>query len=251
VTPRREGNEDLVARLQALECQVLSLKARVQVLWVALLVGVAVLVPVALVRAGTTSANVPTRADVVRARLFVVTDENGEDRAELGFGSSPLERQGGGTVAPHLTLLDKGGGGSVELTAGPGGSALFLGGGDLYSIGLFAHANGSEARFLGGGGSAVLRHDASSNDLGFTMQHGPAVVLSNVESGSGLVFKDATDKDRIAILGVGGTSLVQLSDEQGATRVVLGVRKAKAAPTSSELLLYDENGAVTFEAPKE
>jgi hypothetical protein len=251
VTTGTQVNDETLARLRTLELQVSTLKARVRILCSLVILAAMALVPVALVRANTDRSEAPAGVDVVRARLFVVTDANGHERAEFGFGKSPLDESGGATVAPHLTLLYTGGAGSAELSVGPGGSALFLGGGEFYSIGLLAHANGSEARFLGGGGSAVLRHDASSNDLGFTVPHGPAMVLSNTESGSGLVLKDAADKDRIAILAVGGNSLLQLSDEQGAPRASLGVQKAKAAPPSSRLLLYDKDGTVTFKAPRE
>lgn len=244
-------HDEAVLRLRELQREVRRLRTRVRILWGAMLLAAIGAVPIALVRAATNSAQQQPAGEVVRARLFVVTDENGQERAEFGFGASPVGEGGKGEVAPHLTLLAKENGGSAELSAHRGGARLFLGGGELYSVSLLAHANASEARFLGGGGSTVLKHDESSNDLGLVTQGGPAMLLSNTREGSGLVLKDGADKDRVAIVGVGGNSLVLLSDAEGGIRAMLGIQAAKDKAVPSKLLLLDSKGGVTFEAPQE
>ncbi len=250
---REEGyvHDEVVLHLRELQREVTRLRTRVRILWSAMLLAAIGLVPIALVRAATNNAQRQPAGEIVRARLFVVTDENGQEMAEFGFGASPMDRDGKSIVAPHLTLLAKDNGGSAELSVHRGGAALFLGGGELYSISLLAHANASEARFLGGGGSTILKHDESSNDLGLVTQGGPAMLLSNSREGSGLVLKDGTDKDRVAIVGVGGNSLVLLSDAEGDVRAMLGIQAAKGKAVPSKLLLLDSKGGVTFEAPQE
>jgi hypothetical protein len=250
---REEGyvHDEVVQHLRELQREVTRLRARVRLLWSAMLLAVIGFVPIALVRAATNGAQHQPSGEVVRARLFVVTDEKGQERAEFGFGASPMGEGGKGEVAPHLTLLAKDNGGSAELSAHRGGAALFLGGGELYSLSLLAHANASEARFLGGGGSTVLKHDESSNELGLVTQGGPAMLLSNTREGSGLVLKDGSDKDRVAIVGVGASSLVLLNDAEGGLRAMLGIQAAKGKPVPSKLLLLNSKGSVTFEAPQE
>jgi hypothetical protein len=154
--------------------------------------------------------------EVVKARRFLLVDENGKERARLGLAK-----------AFSGLVLSSENGSAVALAAGNDMQAL-----------TFMGENGKQRAVLmtlkdGHAGLAVLDENEK-----------PRARLVVDKDGPGLNLLDENDKIRAALqLPKDGPSL-NLSDENGKQRAVLGANK-----DGPILDLFDENGGVLKKLP--
>ncbi len=176
--------------------------------------------------------------EVVKARRFLLVDENGKERAGLG-----MDKDG-----PFLDLRDENGKERARLGLAKAFSGLVLSSENGSAVALAAGNDMQALTFMGENGKqrAVLMtlKDGHAGLAVLDENEKPRARLVVDKDGPALNLLDENDKIRAALqLPKDGPSL-NLSDENGKQRAVLGANK-----DGPILDLFDENGGVLKKLP--
>ena len=197
-------------------------------------------------RPGTAQAEAPAAASVlkeVRARSFVLEDENGKTRADLAVGKDGV----------GMAMFDENGKTRVGLATTKDGSRLRLfGENQVDRTELVADKDGGGLGLVNDDGKIRVGLIILKDGAGLTLSDasGQSVLLKTNKDGPGtkanatLILLDQNNKVRASLGLVKEGPALGLFDENGKFSVLM--RTGKDGP---RLGLLDENGKVVWQAP--
>jgi hypothetical protein len=187
---------------------------------------------------GTSTGKSAKTADEVRAKRFILIDEDGRQRAMLGIETIMDNPQAPGSTV--LRFYDEKGQSRLSHSLAPGGSA---------SMGIMSVDGRSKALLIGG--TDIQR-------IGFFDKNGSALAQLAVgaDGSSNLLLRDSTGVRAALDVEADGSPALRLYDTNGKTRVVLGATTLKDGQKeiveqrpASSLVLLDKNEKVLWKVP--